>query len=477
MRKALIAAGLLEVGALAAMGWVPGWRATPAPALALWGVAWIGHLWAWRALAAGPDLRPGGSVGDGPPGTRTPSHRTVLWTMGIVGRLALLPLLPHFSEDLWRYLWDGHVALQGVNPFLHAPVDGALDPIATDWRPRINHPDVPTIYPPGAQAVFTALALLGPSAIVYKAAWLAADLGVAHLIDRLARTRGDRSGVPLLLWLWSPLVLVEVAWSGHLEPLGLLPMMAALLWLVQGAGHVPIGDGGRDAGVEGAGRSGRHGLAAGGLLGLSAAVKFAPLAAVPALARRRGARAAAAAVAVPLLLYLPYSGAGAALFQGLAEYAARWRFNAALFPVLELVAGEAARPVVALLVASVAAVAAACRWTVARTLFWCIGAGLLLSPTIHPWYALWILPLAAVRRSVPWVAWTAFLFLAYAGRDAYAATGTWPHPPALAALVHAPLLLLLGAEALRRLGVLPEAGDGGGEEAGGEEGVEGGAGQ
>ena len=91
MRKTLIAAGLLEVGALAAMGWIPGARGTPAPALLLWGLAWIGHLWAWRALAEAPDAAegPGGSAA-----APAPSRRTVLWTVGIVGRLALLPLLP-----------------------------------------------------------------------------------------------------------------------------------------------------------------------------------------------------------------------------------------------------------------------------------------------------------------------------------------------------------------------------------------------
>lgn len=430
------------------MARVPALRATPSPALLLWLLAWAGHLWALRTLASGD----------------ASGTRAVLWGIGIAGRLALLPLLPHLSEDLWRYLWDGHVAVHGVDPFAHAPSDAALDPLATDWRALVNHPDVPTIYPPGAQAVFALLALFGPSVALFKAAWIAADLGVAAVLDRLAAARGDRSSVPLLLWLWSPLVLVEVAWSGHLEPLGLLPVMAALLLLAR----------------DGDGRL------AGGLLGLGAAVKFAPLAALPALGRRRGAGAALVGLLVPALLYLPYAGAGADLFAGLGEYASRWRFNAALFPLLEAVLGGAARVAAAAIVGAVAVGAALRRWSVSRTLFWTVGAALLLSPTIHPWYALWILPFAALRRSWPWVVWTGLLFLAYAGRDAYLATGTWPHPPALAALVHLPLLALLAAGELRRRGllptlgrradVLPTAGDGRAQEAEGEEGVEGGAG-
>ena len=172
--------------------------------------------------------------------------------------------------------------------------------------------------------------------------------------------------------------------------------------------------------------------------------------ALPALLRRRRRAAALLLLLVPALLYLPYASAGAALSEGLGEYAARWRFNAALFRLLAPLGPGAARWIAAVLVAAVALGAAARRWTVERALFWTLGAALLLSPTIHPWYALWILPFAALRRSLPWVAWTGLLFAAYAGLDVFRATGSWPHPPALAAAIHAPLVLLLVARALRR---------------------------
>lgn len=468
----LLAAGLLQVAALAAMGWIPGARGTPLPALALWGLAFAAHLAAWRILAEGRAAA-GASR----------AVRGVLWTVGVGGRLALLPLAPHFSDDVWRYLWDGWVGRHGVNPFLHPPSAEALDPLATAWRSLINHPEISTIYPPGAQVAFHLLALLGPSVLLFTSAWLAADLGVAAVIDRLARRRGDRSGVPLLLWLWSPLVLVEVAWSGHLEPLGILPMAAALLVLTQrrGVGGRGDGDGTRCAEVDGAGGSGNGTLAAqvggGALLGLGASIKLAPLAALPALLRRRGVAAFAAAVLLPALLYLPYSSAGAALFQGLGEYAASWRFNAVLFPLLEPLGRWPARLVAGLVVAGVALLAAGRRWTVERALFWTLGAALLVSPTLHPWYLLWILPFAALRWNLPWVAWTGLVFLAYAGLDTFRATGVWPHPPALAALVHVPFLLLLASDGLRRLGVgrLAEALGRGQQVAGGEEEGEGGA--
>ena len=44
-----------------------------------------------------------------------------------------------------------------------------------------------------------------------------------------------------------------------------------------------------------------------------------------------------------------------------------------------------------------------------------LGAVILLSPTVHPWYLLWILPLAAARLSWGWLLLCLTVSLAYCG--------------------------------------------------------------
>ena len=66
---------------------------------------------------------------------------------------------PLHSDDLWRYLWDGEVQRQGLSPYGVSPADPSLDVIAAseDWqqvRERINHLQIPTVYPPVAQGAF-----------------------------------------------------------------------------------------------------------------------------------------------------------------------------------------------------------------------------------------------------------------------------------------------------------------------------------
>ena len=69
---------------------------------------------------------------------------------------------PMLSDDVYRYVWDGRVQLEGVHPYRYAPVDPALGTLRdAHVFPRINHPEVPTIYPPLAQSLFAGLALAG----------------------------------------------------------------------------------------------------------------------------------------------------------------------------------------------------------------------------------------------------------------------------------------------------------------------------
>jgi len=413
--------GALEVALLAALGWWPGGRHTPAPALLLFGAAFVAYLVAasWQS--------------------RTPLPRRYVWWLGLAGRAALLPLLPYFSDDIYRYMWDGWVQLQGVNPFRYAPADEALASIRTVWHPLINHPTVPTIYPAGAQLAFRMLALPGLAIVVFKLAWVACDLGVAWTIDRMTRERKD--ALPLLLYLWSPLLIVEVAWSGHLEPLALLPLVLACL--IDRRAGAPR----RDRQDPSRGAS----LLSGTLLGLAASVKLAPLAALPALWRRRGWAAALAALLVPSLLYAVYAGAGPMLFSGLREFADRWEFNAGAYRILVVALGsvQLAKLAAAAVVVVVALEAARRRWSLDRTLLWTVGAALLLSPTVHPWYVLWVLPFAALFRQRAWIAFTGLVFLAYWGLGAYRSGGVWRQPDWLPWLIYLPVYALLIHDGIR----------------------------
>jgi hypothetical protein len=54
-----------------------------------------------------------------------------------------------------------------------------------------------------------------------------------------------------------------------------------------------------------------------------------------------------------------------------------------------------------------------------------LGTFFLLSPTVQPWYLLWILPLLCMARRPGWMTWSMTVFLSYWVLDGYARTGLW----------------------------------------------------
>lgn len=283
-----------------------------------------------------------------------------------------------------------------------------------------------TIYPPLAQLAFLAIALVGGAILQAKLLWLGLDLGTAWLLGRVASITGRSRRLTQLLYLWSPLLVVEVAWSGHMEPLGLFAMVLVIL-----LARTPI--------------------SAGAALALAALTKFAPAAVVPTLTRRLGWRFLVGFAATAGLLYAPYAMAGRSLFAGFATYAEHWWFMKGPFSLLEAALPWAMAP----WYAAGALVLVVIAWTMwqryppERALFWVLGAGMILTPTLHPWYALWMLPIAALRASRTWILLTGLSFLGYFGLGSYEDTGVWSQPVLVRLLLWVPFLILLAIDAAK----------------------------
>ena len=417
--------GLLEVAALAAFGWLTG-AALPLPRLLLPAAAFL--CYGAAGIAA----------------TRRPPSIPLIWGIGALARLTLLPLAPELSDDIYRYLWDGHVLGEGFNPYGQAPAHETYASIRTPWHDRVNHPEVPTIYPPLAQLLFGVAWALGGTILSAKLVWLCFDLGCGLLLHRIAARTGRNPGAVLIWYLWSPLLIVETAWSAHFDVAGLF-LMTGLIWVASGPKRRPNHP--RTRRIRAA--------TLGSLLGLAALTKFAPAAALPPLVRRHGAGAAFAFAAICAVLYLPFANVGlGALTQGLRTYAEHWTANqgaftlfAQLFPDPVQARAAAAAPVLA-----VVGYAAWQRFPVERALLWIMGAGLLLSPTFHPWYALWVLPMAALGGNTPFLLLGGLAFLGYWGLAAYQLTGIWPEPAWTRVAMWLPVWMLLLADvgAVRR---------------------------
>src|SRR6266496_5850095 len=145
-------------------------------------------------------------------------------------RVMLLPLPPGLSHDSWRYLWDARVTLNGFSPYVYAPGSKVLAALQnTILYTNSRFRNVPTIYPPGAQAVYLLSYLLAPANLYFlKGIFVIFDMVTcAALIILLGRKGIDQRRV--LLYAWCPLPIIEFAIQGHVDVITLTFTILAVL--------------------------------------------------------------------------------------------------------------------------------------------------------------------------------------------------------------------------------------------------------
>lgn len=156
--------------------------------------------------------------------------------------LALVLAPPVLSDDVWRYLWDARVLRHGIDPYAHAPDDPALAALRDAGHASINHPHLPTIYPPLAQLAFVVADRVAHAPWSMKLLALCAHLATTPVVAHLARAR---AGTVAPLFVLNPLLLEEAALGGHVDALAGLWVALAVLALTRRSatrGALAIGD-------------------------------------------------------------------------------------------------------------------------------------------------------------------------------------------------------------------------------------------
>ncbi len=231
-----------------------------------------------------------------------PGRRALWLVLGVAAAMRAIPLCsPMFlSSDLFRYIWDGRVQLAGINPYRYVPGDPALahlrDAAIFSHVNRAMY--ARTIYPPAAELTFAAIAWIGQTPFVMRAAMVAFEAVAVAAMCAVLR----RCGLPMsrvLIYAWNPLAVWEFAGNGHVDALAIGFLALAFLAFAWA-------------------RPGWTGVA----LACAVLTKFLPAVVAPALWRRWDWRLPATGLLTAVALYAVYVGAGRHVLGFLPGYAA-----------------------------------------------------------------------------------------------------------------------------------------------------------
>jgi hypothetical protein len=411
----------------------------------------------------------------------------ILALFAVLFRGALLGQAPWLSNDVYRYLWDAQLFDHGVNPYALPPAAEELaqfrDPAI---YPRMDHKNVHSVYPPLLQILFWAgrktaqIFNLQPFTGL-KLIFALIDSGLVLVLFRLL-VKINLDPRWAILYAWHPLPLIEIAGSGHTDGVGALTLVLAVTFLWQR----------------------RYGFAT-IFLALGFLVKFIPALLLPFLLvaawKDWGLKKAGACAAIFVLLiagtYTPFAAAGEKLISGLMVYSEKWRFNDGFFslvfsgihailpdrlviflmipPSWEITAETLTTRRIDLALHIVKAITGAvfmliyvrllreqikteassrtdAGWLVIVIII--LAAFFLLSPTLQPWYLIWLLPLLAIREAMnelefcqplisALLALSATVFLSYWVLEGYIQFGVW-HEPAWVKWVEYGFPLIIG---------------------------------
>jgi alpha-1,6-mannosyltransferase len=323
------------------------------------------------------------------------------------------------ASDMVRYQWDGRVQRLGYNPYLVVPANPAMAPTHTEDTRQMPSLRVRTPYPPGAQLFFRLVVSIRDSSRAMKLALLACDLLTIVLLWRWLVMTGRNEWLTLA-YAWNPLVVLEVAHSGHIDALGALWILASACWLTRG-----------------------RTLLASIAFVMAVATKPLPIVLAPLFWGRVRARDILASLVLLGLLLLPFMSGGVLPLGGVSNVVEHVRFNG---PVFRLLAGLMAPQGAAITaVAAGLAVAVWARWrrdaADPAAWAWPMATALVCAPVIYPWYLLYFTPFLFTAATLPLVAWTLSIIPTYIVWQIAGNGGRWAVPASVLTIEYAALLV------------------------------------
>lgn len=244
--------------------------------------------------------------------------------LAILVRLILLFSAPQLSNDFYRFVWDGELMTNGINPFAHTPNEliSHSDFLGDRYKRILFHgmgelsASHYTCYPVLNQLIFFIPAYFSDSIVVnvlfFKVVLLLADLGAIYFARKIAIHLGV-SVHKIWLYTLNPFIILEFSGNIHFEGVMIFLLLASIYFVLKNSW-----------------------ITGGMFFGLAVQIKLIPLMLIPFVFKKMGwkislgfsAMVAFTLLAVGGILLTPEFFGN--MMQSVQEYFIRFQFNGSI---------------------------------------------------------------------------------------------------------------------------------------------------
>jgi len=360
--------------------------------------------------------------------------------VGLLLRLSLIFTFPSLSQDIFRFLWDGHLVANGISPYLLTPNEllessQTLFNIPKNAQWMINKMGELSAgnhssYPPITQWIFAIPHWMQITAITWQIVILrlsiiGADLGV-YFLGRMLLRKLNLNPKHINWYFLNPFIILELTGNLHFEAFVTLSFLGCI-WKLRQQAYFPAGI----------------------LLGIGIGIKLIPLIFIPLIVAfiispesclLRELRANSGherlsdflcffvglLICTTLLCY-PFFELGSAVnyIETIGLWFTKFEFNASIYYLLRwlgflwkgynLIAfiGPALSTLSVLIILYLSRLVYLNRCSLIQAMMWAILIYLLLATTVHPWYWTTVLIMSILCNSKIGLIGSVVIFMSY----------------------------------------------------------------
>ena len=368
--------------------------------------------------------------------------------LAVLFRLLFLLAIPNLSQDFYRFVWDGRLILEGLNPYLHTPNELMESSIGLFPQMNTLYEGMGALsakhysnYPPVHQMPFIIAAFISKhsilgSIVVLRLILISADLGILVFGKKLLK-KLNKPTRTMYWFILNPLVIIELTGNLHFEGLMLCLFIMSLCFIHSKKWHI-----------------------AAVVMALSIAVKLVPVLSLPLFLNKLGWKKSvlfySVTAAVFIILFIPFFSFG--LLENFSATIGLWfsnfEFNASVYyflkGTLENINGVSVINSMGIIVACVVTLQTSYLLLkkkketsqIILMILWILSGYYFISTTVHPWYIISLLLLSVFTNYKFVLVWSYTLILSYIAYNEFSVEEC----NSILIIEYTPVILMLGWE-------------------------------